>query len=156
MTQAHPWRYFRTVIIARAFSACWTVAGTVVQQPLAQFFNSHWHEYSTVACKIFSTVTGTILQQSLARLFNSHWHDCSIVTDMIVQQSLARLFNIHWHNYATVAGTSIQQSLTRLFNGHWHDCSKVTGTILCWQNSSTVLKNRAMYQECDTGSSRYI
>ena len=155
MTQAHPWRYFRTVIIARAFSACWTVAGTVVQQPLVQFFNSHWHEYSTVA--------GTILQHSLARFFNSHWHDSSTVIGTIIQQSLARLFNSHWHDCSTVAGTIVQHSLTqlcnsgwheystvltRLFNGHWHDCSTVTGTIIQqslarlfnsrWHDSPTV------------------
>ena len=163
MTQAHPWRYFRTVIIARAFSACWTVAGTVVQQPLVQFFNSHWHEYSTVAGTILqhslarffnshwhdsSTVIGTIIQQSLARLFNSHWHDCSTVAGTIVQHSLTQLCNSGWHEYSTVAGTSIQQSLTRLFNGHWHDCSTVTGTIIQqslarlfnsrWHDSPTV------------------
>ena len=120
----------------------------LVELSLARLFNSHWHNYATVA--------GTSIQQSLTRLFNSHWHDCSTVAGTVIQKSLARLFNSHWHNYATVAGTSIQQSLTRLFNGHWHDCSKVTGTILCWQNSSTVLKNRAMYQEYATGSSRYI
>ena len=163
MTQAHPWRYFRTVIIARAFSACWTVAGTVVQQPLVQFFNSHWHEYSTVAGTILqqslarffnshwhdsSTVIRTIIQQPLARLFNSHWHDCSTVAGTIVQHSLTQLCNSGWHEYSTVAGTSIQQSLTRLFNGHWYDCSTVTGTIIQqslarlfnsrWHDSSTV------------------
>ena len=44
----------------------------------AGFFNSRWHDSSTV--------TGTILQQSLARLFNSQdnifflrWHDSSAV-----------------------------------------------------------------------------
>ena len=53
--------------------------GTVVQQSLAQFFNSHWHDSSTV--------TGIILQQSLARLFNSHWHDSSTLAGTILQQS---------------------------------------------------------------------
>ena len=146
MTQAHPWRYFWTVIIARAFSACWTVAGTVVQQPLAQFFNSHWHEYSTVACKIFSTVTGTIIQQSLARLFNSHWHDCSIATDTIVQQSLARLFKSRRHDCSTVTDTIMQQWLARVFNSHWHGCSTVIGTIV--QKSLARFYAGRILQQC--------
>ena len=140
--------------------------GRIVQQSLAQSFNSHWHDCSTV--------TGMILQQSLARLFNSHWHDWSTVAVMIVQQSLARLFNSHWHNWSTLAGTIIQQSLTGLFNSHWHDSSTVTGAILqqslaglfnshkqifsffyagrILQQWSTLLKNRATYQKYGTWS----
>ena len=39
MIRAHPERYFRTDIIARAFT-CWNVSVTVIQQ--------YWHEYPTV------------------------------------------------------------------------------------------------------------
>ena len=88
-----------------------TVAGTILQQPLAQLFTSHWQDCSTV--------TGTIVQQSPAQLFNSHWHNCSTVTGMIVQQSLAWLFN----------------SLARLFNSH----EQYFFFFLCWQNSSTLM-----------------
>ena len=90
---------------------------TVVQQSLAQFFNSHWQD--------FSTVPGIIRQQSLARLFNSPCKDHSTVTGTIFQQSLARLFNSRWHGYttvndsSTVAGATLQQSR--------------------WQNFSTVM-----------------
>ena len=109
----------------------------IVQQSLAQFFNSHWHDCSTVA--------GMIVQQSLAWLFNSHWQDCSTVAGTIIQQSLARLFNSRWHGYSTAAGTIIQQSLAQLFNSHWHNYSAVADTILqqyfflLQQNSSTVM-----------------
>ena len=125
MIRAHPERYFRTVIIARAelsWHGCSTVTGIMLQQSLARLFNSRWHNYATVA--------GTILQLPLARLFNSHRHDCSTVTGLIVRQSLARLFISRWHEYSTVADTIIQQSLARFFNSHWHDSSTVTGTIL--------------------------
>ena len=77
--------------------------GKIVQQPLVWFFNSCWHDCSTVA--------GKIVQQSLARLFNSHWHDWSTGAGKIVQQSLAQLFNSHWHDWSTGAGTYLQQSL---------------------------------------------
>ena len=40
------------------------VVDTIIQQSLALFFNSHWHNCSTVA--------GKIVQQSLAIFFNSH------------------------------------------------------------------------------------
>ena len=133
-------------------------AGTTVQQSLAWFF-SNWLDSSTVA--------GTIIQQSLARLFNRRWHNYSTL--------LIRLFNSHWHNYSTVAGMILQQSLVWLFNSDWHDCSTVTGIILqqllarlfnsqgqdffsffyagrILQQWCSLLKNRAMYQECETWS----
>ena len=44
----------------------------ILQQSWAQFFNSHWHDCSTV--------TGMIVQQSLARLFNCYWYDSSTIT----------------------------------------------------------------------------
>ena len=99
-----------------------TVTGTILRQPLAQLFNSHWHNYSTV--------TGTIIQQSLEWIFISGWHDCSTVAGTIIQQSLAQLFNSHWHDCLTVTGTIIQQWLAWFFNSDWHDCSTVTGTNL--------------------------
>ena len=99
-----------------------TVTGTILQQPLARLFNSHWHNYSTV--------TGTIIQQSLEWIFISGWHDCSTVAGTIIQQSLAQLFNSHWHDCLTVTGTIIQQWLAWFFNSDWHDCSTVTGTNL--------------------------
>ena len=172
MIRVHPERYFRTDIIARAFT-CWTVSGTVVQQSLARLLNSHWHDCSTVQnygqqsmarlmnsrWNDFSTVTGTIVQQLLAWLFNSGWHDSSTVTGIILQQSPARFFNSHWHNSSTVTGTIVQQSLARFFNSGWHDSSTVTGKIFSFfyagripQQWSSLLKNCAMYQEHDTWS----
>ena len=71
-----------------------TVTDTIVQQWLAWFFNSHWHDCWTV--------TGTNMQQWLARFFNSRWYDYSTVVGTIVRQSLARLFNSHWHDSSTV------------------------------------------------------
>ena len=94
----------------------------ILQQSLAQLFNSHWHNSSTVAAML--------IQQSLARLFNSHWHDCPTVTVRTVEQSLAKLFNSGWHDFSTVTGTIIQQSLAWLINSGWHDSSTVTGVIL--------------------------
>ena len=82
------------------------VAGTIVQQPLAPLFNSHWHE-------------------SLAWLINSHWNDSSLVAGTIVEQSLAPLFNSHWHDCSTVTGRIVQQLPARLINSHWHDYSTV-------------------------------
>ena len=70
--------------------------GKIVQQSVAWFFNSGWHDSLTV--------TGIILQQSLARVFNTGWHDCSIVTGIIIQQSLVRFFNTGWDNSSTVTG----------------------------------------------------
>ena len=98
----------------------------IVQQSVAGFFNSGWHDCSTV--------TGTIVQQLLARLFNSGWHDSSPVTGTIVQQWLARLFNSHWHNSSTVTGLIVQQWLARFFNSHGQGFF----FFLCWQNPSTV------------------
>ena len=83
MIRAHSERYFRTDIIVSAFT-CWTAAGTVVQQSLAQCFNNHWHNCLTVAVMI--------LQQSLARLFNNHWHNYATVAGTILQQSRSRFF----------------------------------------------------------------
>ena len=80
MMRAHPEKYFQTDISSRAFT-CSSVTGTVVQQSLARFFTSHWHN--------FLTVTGVILQQTVARMSNSRWQDCSTVADMILQQSVA-------------------------------------------------------------------
>ena len=95
----------------------------ILQQWLAWFFNSHWHDSSTA--------TGTILQQSLAWFFNSHWHDSFTVTGMIVQQALAWLFNSYWHDSSTVTG-KIFFCADRILQ-QW--CS--------------LLKNGAMYQEYD-------
>ena len=89
-------------------------------------FNSHWHDYSTVAA-------GAIVQQSLAPLFNS---------------LPAQLFISHWYNCLTVSGTVFQPSLAWFFNSRWHDSSTFISTIpqqslaaffLCWQSSSTVI-----------------
>ena len=41
-----------------SLKSCATVAGKIVQQSLARFFKSYWHDCSTV--------TGTVVQQSLA------------------------------------------------------------------------------------------
>ena len=85
MIRTHPGRYFQTDIIARVFT-CWTVAGTVVQQSLAQFFNSHWHDCSTV--------TGTIMQVWLAWFFNSHGQEFSFFyAGRILQQWCSLLTN---------------------------------------------------------------
>ena len=126
MIRAHSERYFRTDIIVSAFT-CWTVAGTVVQQSLAQCFNNHWHNCLTVAVMI--------LQQSLPRLFNSHWHNYATVAGTILQLSLARLFNTHWHYCSTVTGTILQQWLSQFFNSHGQGFF----FFLCWQKSSTVM-----------------
>ena len=149
MIRVHPERYFRTDIIARAFT-CWTVSGTVVQQSLARLLNSHWHDCSTVQ---------NYGQQSMARLMNSRWNDFSTVTGTIVQQLLAWLFNSGWHDSSTVTGIILQQSPARFFNSGWHDSSTVTGNIFSFfyagripQQWSSLLKNRAMYQEYATWS----
>ena len=72
--------------------------GTVVQQSLAQFFNSHWHDFSTVA--------GIILQQSLARFFSSGWHDSSTVTGKIFSFFYAgKFFNRDVHCWRIVPCT---------------------------------------------------
>ena len=107
---------------------CSIVASTILQQSLAQFFNSNWHECSTV--------TGTIIQQWLVRFFNSHWHNSSTVTGTILQQWLARFFNSHWHDSSTVTG--------KIFSFFY------AGRIL--QQWCSLLKNRTMYQEYDTWS----
>ena len=60
MIRAHPERYFRTDIIPGSCT-CSSVAGTVVQQSLAQLFNSRWQDSSEVTGTIFQ-VTGVILQ----------------------------------------------------------------------------------------------
>ena len=75
---------------------CATVAGKIVQQSQARFFNSQWHDSPTV--------TGITLQQSLARLFNSGSHNSSTVTGIILQHSLARSINSGLHNSSTVTG----------------------------------------------------
>ena len=149
MIRVHPERNFRTGIIARTFT-CWTVAGTVIQQSLARLLNSHWHDYSAVQ---------NYGQQSMARLINNRWNDFSTVTGTIVQQLLARLFNSGWHDSSTVTGIILQQSPARFFNSGWHDSSTVTGKIFSFfyagrilQQWSSLLKNRAMYQEYDTWS----
>ena len=118
------WQSCSTVAV-RLFSHwhnCLPVAGMVIRQSLARWFNSYWHDSSLVA--------GTIVQQSLARLFNSHWYDCSTVADTVIQQSLARMFSSHWHDCLTVTGAIIQQWLARFFlfsmlakffNSGWQD-----------------------------------
>ena len=151
------WLYFNS-IFQYSFTVCqlnnsqWYdssgVVDTMIQLSLAQLFNSHKHDCSTVLAQLVnshwydsSLVAGTTVQQSLVRLFNSHWHNCSTVTGTIVQQTLVRLIKSHRHDFSLVAGTTVQQSLVRLFNsGGRHDCSTVTGKIffLCWQNSLTV------------------
>ena len=88
--------------------------GRIFPQSLADFFNSHWRDCSTVAVMI--------VQQSLARLFNSRWHSYSTVAGIIIQQSLAQLFNSHWDNYSAVGDTVLQQDF-----------------FLLRQNSSTVM-----------------
>ena len=68
--------------------------GIIVQQLLGQFFDSGWHDCSTVTCTNSLKVAGTIFQELLVHLFNSHWCDCSTVTDIfvqIVQESIVRL-----------------------------------------------------------------
>ena len=99
-----------------------------IAQSLAQFFNSRWDDYSTVA--------GTIDQQRLARFFNSHWHNSSTVPGTIVQQWLARFFNSDWHDSSTFT--------VKIFSFFY------AGRIL--QQWCSLLKNRAMYQEYDTWS----
>ena len=65
------------------------VVDTMIQLSLAQLFNSHKHDCSTV----------------LAQLVNSHWYDSSLVAGTTVQQSLARLFNSGGrHDCSTVTG----------------------------------------------------
>ena len=95
-------------IVQQSLNDWSAVTGMILQQWLAWFFNSHWHDSSTA--------TGTILQQSLAWFFNSHWHDSLTVTGMIAQQALAWLFNRHWHDCSTVTGTILQQSRARFFS----------------------------------------
>ena len=73
-------------LLKNCASNCWKIVPATADQschrllPIilncwARFFNSHWHNSSTV--------TGTILQQSLARFFNSGWHGSSRVTGKI-------------------------------------------------------------------------
>ena len=68
---------------------------TIIQQSMARFFNSNWHDCSTVA--------GTVIQQSLARFFNSHGQDF--------------LFFLRWQNFSTVMLT-VEESCHVL--GIWH------------------------------------
>ena len=98
------------------------MAGTILQESLARFLNSHWHKCSTVV--------GIILKQWLARFFNSYWHECSTVSGTILQQWLAQFFKSRWRNCSTVTGMILQNLLAQLFNSHWHDYLTVTGMIV--------------------------
>ena len=111
----------------------WEYTGKIVQQSLAWFFNSGWHD--------FSTATGTILQQPLARLFNRHWHDSSTVTGRIIQQSRADFyFFLCWHNSSTVKITveeschvpGIRYMIRIYFEAFWWRRKSVATSILSW------------------------
>ena len=102
----------------------------LVKLSLAPLFNSHWHDYSTIA--------GTIVQQSLVRFFNSHWNNSSTVTGTILQQSLAWVSSSGWHDSLTVTGKILS---------FFYDCR-----IL--QQWCSLLKNRAMYQQYDIWSTK--
>ena len=79
--------------------------------------------------------------------FKNGCHGCSTVTGSVLQQSLARLFNIGWHDCSTATGSILQQSLARFF---------IFSMLAEFFNSDTsLLKNRAMYQEYDTWSNSY-
>ena len=160
IVRAHPGRYFRTDIIARAFT-CWTVADTVVQQSLAQCFNSQIMQtimqqrlarFFNCRGHDYSRVTGTIVQESLARLFDSRYHDCSTVASMIFRQSLAQFFNSHCHNSSTGTDTILQQWLGRFFNSHGQGFFFFFYAGRTLQQWCSLLKNRAMHQEYDTWS----
>ena len=52
--------------LAISFKDMITVTGTILEQSLAEFFNSQWNDCSTIP--------DMIVQHLLVRLFNSRWH----------------------------------------------------------------------------------
>ena len=131
----------------------------IVQQLLAQFISSRWHNSSTVA--------GAILQQSsyfflcvLAEFFNSDVHCWRIVSVTVEQScqwlsnnsasdcwtiviatelSLARLFYSCWHDSSAVAGTILQQLLARFFNNQVNFfCVLAEFFVHCWRIVSQI------------------
>ena len=123
-------------ISVASFSSCYqnysAVAGRIVRESLAKFFNIHRQGSSTVA--------GRIIQQCLARLHNSSWHDCSKNPSTITQQSLAKLSSCS-RNLPKVIGMILKQLLVQLFNwvaqlfnSYWQFSSTFTDTIVTKTN----------------------
>ena len=72
------------------------VAGTILQQSLAQFFNIHWHDSSTVTGKIFSFFYAGRIPQQWCSLLKNHamYHEYDIWSNSYYIHFLFHVFLI--------------------------------------------------------------
>ena len=129
--------------LAWLFNSCWhnlsAVAGTILQQLLARFFNNQVIFFLCVLAEFFNSdvhcwrIVSVTVEQSCQWPSNNSASDCWTIV-IATELSLARLFYSCWHDSSAVAGTILQQLLARFFNNQVNFfCVLAEFFVQCWR-----------------------